>query len=71
MPTIVNVLPAIGELLDLRDKTLLGLEASSLLRKFPDVPVDYLTSLIQIREDVGRTEAKYGIILILSIYFNF
>ncbi|CAK5075146.1 unnamed protein product [Meloidogyne enterolobii] len=58
MPAIVNILPAIGEMLDLRDKTLLGLEASSLVRKYPDIPVEYLTSLIQIREDIGRAEAK-------------
>ena len=58
MPTIVNVLPAVGEVLDLRDKTLLGLEASSLVRKYPDVPVEYLIALIQIREDIGRAEAK-------------
>nr|CAD2169047.1 unnamed protein product [Meloidogyne enterolobii] len=58
MPAIVNILPAIGEVLDLRDKTLLGLEASSLVRKYPDIPVEYLTSLIQIREDIGRAEAK-------------
>lgn len=58
MPAIVNVLPAIGEILDLRDKSFLGLGASALMRKYPDIPVEFLTSIIQIREDIGRTEAK-------------
>ena len=65
MPIIVKILPAIGEVLDLRDKTLLGLEASSLVRKYPDIPVEYLTSLIQIREDIGRAEAKYNHLIVI------
>lgn len=58
MPAIAGVLPAMAEVLDLRDKTLLSLEASTLMRKYPDIPADFLTVLLQIREDIGRSEAK-------------
>lgn len=55
MPMITSVLIAFGEIIDLRDKSLLSLEASSFVRKFPDIPVDLLTSVIQSREDIGRS----------------
>lgn len=58
MPVITQVLPALAEILDLRDKSLLTLEASTFVRKYPDIPVELLTSIIQIREDTSKTEAK-------------
>uniref|UniRef100_A0A914I8A8 Exocyst complex component 3 n=1 Tax=Globodera rostochiensis TaxID=31243 RepID=A0A914I8A8_GLORO len=58
MPTISAVLLAVAEVLDLRDKTLLSLEVSTMMRKFPDIPAEFLTALLQIREDIGRSEAK-------------
>ncbi|KAL3116152.1 hypothetical protein niasHT_002276 [Heterodera trifolii] len=58
MPTVSAVLSAVAEVLDLRDKTLLSLEASTMMRKFPDIPAEFLTVLLQIREDIGRSEAK-------------
>jgi len=58
MPMITPVLSAIAEILDLRDKSLLSLEASSFVRKYPDIHVELLSSIIQIREDIGRSDAK-------------
>ena len=57
-PMMTDVLPAMAEILDLRDKSLLTLEASSFVRKYPDVHVELLTSLIQSREDINGKEAK-------------
>lgn len=58
MPMITPVLLAIADVIDLRDKTLLTLETSTFVRKYPDTYVDLLTAILQIREDVGRSEAR-------------
>lgn len=42
----------------MRDKSLLSLEVSSFARKYPDVHVELLSSLMLTREDIGRNEAK-------------
>lgn len=55
---ITPVLLAIADVIDLRDKTLLTLETSTFVRKYPDTYVDLLTAILQIREDVGRSEAR-------------
>jgi hypothetical protein len=47
-----------ADIIDLRDKSLLPLEATSFVRKFPDVHMELLASLLQAREDVGRAEAR-------------
>lgn len=51
-------MPAIAEIIDLRDKSILPLETSSFVRKYPDIHIELLTSIIQLREDIGRAEAK-------------
>ncbi|KAI1720371.1 exocyst complex component sec6 domain-containing protein [Ditylenchus destructor] len=58
MPMITSVISAMAEVIDLRDKSLLTLEASAFVRKFPDIQVELLTSILQIREDVARTDAR-------------
>lgn len=47
-----------ADILDLTDKSLLSLETSGFVRKFPDIGEDLLTSLIALREDCTRQEAK-------------
>uniref|UniRef100_A0A1I7SJB9 Protein SDA1 n=1 Tax=Bursaphelenchus xylophilus TaxID=6326 RepID=A0A1I7SJB9_BURXY len=57
-PGLLTVLPAMADILDLRDKSLLSLETSSFVRKFPDVQPELLSSLLSLREDLTRQEAK-------------
>lgn len=47
-----------SDVLSLRDKSLLALETTTLVRKFPDIHVELLSALIQTREDMGRVEAR-------------
>jgi hypothetical protein len=53
---LTDILPALAEVLSLRDKGLLALEVSGLVRKFPDITVEHLSGIIQLREDTGRYE---------------
>ncbi|XP_036042920.1 exocyst complex component 3-like protein isoform X5 [Onychomys torridus] len=48
------VLLALGELLNLHDPTLLGLEVAGLRQKFPDVSEDHVSALLDLRGDVSR-----------------
>lgn len=48
----------LSDILDIRDKSLLTLEASSFARKYPSVHAELLSSLLLAREDIGRNEAK-------------
>ncbi|OZC07540.1 exocyst complex component 3 family protein [Onchocerca flexuosa] len=52
------ILTAMSDVLNLRDKSLLALETTTLVRKFPDMHVELLSALIQTREDMGRVEAR-------------
>uniref|UniRef100_A0A9J2PAF8 Exocyst complex component Sec6 n=1 Tax=Ascaris lumbricoides TaxID=6252 RepID=A0A9J2PAF8_ASCLU len=52
------VLVDMSEVLNLRDKSLLALETTSFVRKYPDIHVELLSALIQAREDMGRAEAR-------------
>uniref|UniRef100_A0A915LBU3 Exocyst complex component Sec6 n=1 Tax=Romanomermis culicivorax TaxID=13658 RepID=A0A915LBU3_ROMCU len=54
---ITDVIPAMAEVVKLRDKSLLSLELSTFVRKFPDVTCDQLSGLLMMREDVNRLEA--------------
>uniref|UniRef100_A0A0N5AZF8 Exocyst complex component Sec6 n=1 Tax=Syphacia muris TaxID=451379 RepID=A0A0N5AZF8_9BILA len=52
------ILNAMADVLNLRDKSLLALEVTSFVRKFPAISVEILSGLLQMREDVGRSEAR-------------
>ncbi|VDM46063.1 unnamed protein product [Toxocara canis] len=52
------VLIDMSEVLILRDKSLLALETTSFVRKYPDIHTELLSALIQMREDMGRAEAR-------------
>ncbi|XP_003376096.1 putative exocyst complex component 3 [Trichinella spiralis] len=56
--TVTSVLLAVAEVMSLRDKSLLALEVSSFVQKYPNISVEQLSGLIQMREDVGRSEAR-------------
>ncbi|KRZ70507.1 Exocyst complex component 3 [Trichinella papuae] len=56
--TVTSVLLAVTEVMSLRDKSLLALEVSSFVQKYPNISVEQLSGLIQMREDVGRSEAR-------------
>lgn len=58
MPMLTSVIIAISDIIDLRDRSLLSLEVSTFVRKYPDISVELLTSIIQIREDIGRSDAR-------------
>ena len=47
-----------AEVTCLQDKSLLALEVSSFVRKYPDITSEQLAGLVQLREDVGRSEAR-------------
>ncbi|KRY71713.1 Exocyst complex component 3 [Trichinella pseudospiralis] len=57
--TVTSVLLAVAEVMSLRDKSLLALEVSSFVQKYPNISVEQLSGLIQMREDVGRSEARH------------
>ncbi|KAI6224334.1 Proable exocyst complex component Sec6 [Aphelenchoides fujianensis] len=57
-PIITSVLPAIADILEMADKSLLVLECSGFVRKFPDVHSELLAAVLLCREDIGRNEAK-------------
>ncbi|XP_023231105.1 exocyst complex component 3-like [Centruroides sculpturatus] len=53
-----DALPLLAEVLKLKDASLLSLEISGLIKRYPDISVDQLTALVTLRGDVGRAEAK-------------
>ncbi|KAI6209857.1 Proable exocyst complex component Sec6 [Aphelenchoides besseyi] len=57
-PLITSVLPSIAEIINMTDKSLLSLEVSGFVRKFPDVHTELIAAVLLCREDIGRNEAK-------------
>uniref|UniRef100_A0A7E4UXX1 Exocyst complex component Sec6 n=1 Tax=Panagrellus redivivus TaxID=6233 RepID=A0A7E4UXX1_PANRE len=57
-PMMTAVLVAMADILSLRDKSLLQLETYAFVRKYPDVHVELLASLMQAREDMNAKEAR-------------
>lgn len=53
-----DALPLLAEVLKLKDASLLSLEISGLIKRYPDISVDQLTALVTLRGDVGRMEAR-------------
>ncbi|XP_040838002.1 exocyst complex component 3-like protein isoform X2 [Ochotona curzoniae] len=52
------VLLQLGELLSLRDPTLLGLEVAGLRQQFPDVSEDHVSALLDLRGDLTREQRQ-------------
>lgn len=53
-----EVLPALAEVIKMQDTTLMSLEISGILHKFPDIKDDHIINLLQLRGDTSRAEAK-------------
>ncbi|CAD6198531.1 unnamed protein product [Caenorhabditis auriculariae] len=56
--SLTCVIASAADVISLRDKSLLSLEATSFARKFPNCPIDLLAAIVASREDVGRSEAR-------------
>ncbi|PIO75775.1 hypothetical protein TELCIR_02160 [Teladorsagia circumcincta] len=63
---ISSLISSCGDVISLRDKSLLTLEVTTFSRKYPNIPVDLLAALLASRDDVSRSEAKYEFLLPLS-----
>ncbi|XP_053210277.1 exocyst complex component 3-like [Panonychus citri] len=51
-------LPLLAEFLRLKDLSMLFLEVSGLIKKYPDISVDHLTALLNLREDMAKTNVR-------------
>ncbi|PAV56755.1 hypothetical protein WR25_05016 [Diploscapter pachys] len=58
VPDLFPLLYAIADVIGLKDKSILSLEATGFARKFPNIPVDLLIAVLTMRDDIGRNEAK-------------
>lgn len=54
----LDALPLLAEVLKMKDTSLLSLEVSGLIKQYPDISVDHLQSLLLLRGDMGRNEAR-------------
>ncbi|XP_041361118.1 exocyst complex component 3-like [Gigantopelta aegis] len=55
---IFDVLPAVSEVLKLRDTSMLTLEVMGLVKKYPDIRLEQLINLILCRGDMNRADAR-------------
>ncbi|XP_035226311.1 exocyst complex component 3-like [Stegodyphus dumicola] len=53
-----EALPLLGEVVKLKDISMLSLEISGVIRHYPDVTLEQLVSLILLRGDMSKNEAK-------------
>lgn len=53
-----DVLPALAEVLRLRDTSMLALEITGFAQKYPDIQMEQLVNLILCRGDTSRSDAK-------------
>lgn len=58
-----------ADILSLRDKSLLALESTAFVRKFPDIHSELLSGLLQMREDVGRADARWFFVAFFRLSF--
>ncbi|WKX93298.1 hypothetical protein Q1695_010944 [Nippostrongylus brasiliensis] len=55
---VCSLISNCGEVISLRDKSLLTLEVTTFSRKYPNIPVELLSALLASRDDVSRSEAR-------------
>ncbi|XP_022694976.1 exocyst complex component 3-like isoform X2 [Varroa jacobsoni] len=58
----LDVLKLMAEVLKMKDSSLLSLEMNGLVKKFPEVSADELLSLLDLRGDISRVDARQLII---------
>jgi len=56
--SLFDVLPALSEVLKLKDSSMLTLELMGFAKKYPDIRMEQLVNLILCRGDIGRSDAK-------------
>lgn len=55
---IFHMLPVLAEVLKLKDTSMLSLEVMGVLKKYPDIQMEQLISLLVLRGDMNRSEAR-------------
>ncbi|RCN49296.1 hypothetical protein ANCCAN_04546, partial [Ancylostoma caninum] len=55
---VTSLIASCGDVISLRDKSLLTLEVTTFSRKYPNIPVELLAALLATRDDVSRSEAR-------------
>ncbi|XP_076082869.1 exocyst complex component 3-like isoform X2 [Mytilus galloprovincialis] len=55
---IFNVLPVLAEVLKLKDTSMISLEIMGVVKKYPDIRVEHLISLLVLRGDMNRADAR-------------
>ncbi|CAL2033431.1 unnamed protein product [Caenorhabditis brenneri] len=58
LPLLTSIIATAGDVISLKDKSLLSLEATSFARKFPNCPAELLAAILATRDDVGRSDAR-------------
>jgi len=61
-------LPLLAEFLKLKDLSMLFLEVSGLVKRYPDIKVEHLTALLSLREDMAKTNVKKQVEDMMSEY---
>lgn len=56
--TPLDALPLLAEVLKMKDTSLLSLEVSGLIKRYPDISGEHLQSLLLLRGDMARNEAR-------------
>lgn len=57
-PSPLEALPLLAEVLKMKDTSLLSLEVSGLIKRYPDISADHLQALLMLRGDMSRNEAR-------------
>jgi len=61
-------LPLLAEFLKLKDLSMLFLEVSGLVKRYPDIKVEHLTALLSLREDMAKTNVRKQVEDMMSEY---
>ncbi|KAG8192270.1 hypothetical protein JTE90_002097 [Oedothorax gibbosus] len=61
-----DAIPLVAEVIKLKDISMLSLEISGVIRNYPDVTLEQLVTLILVRGDVGKNDAKQLVLDIMS-----
>ncbi|XP_077496023.1 exocyst complex component Sec6 isoform X1 [Amblyomma americanum] len=54
----LDTLPLLAEVIKMKDTSLLSLEVSGLIKRYPDISGEHLQSLLMLRGDMSRNEAR-------------
>lgn len=57
VPKLTVILKTIAEMLQLKDKGMLSLEAASVVHNYPDMPQELLFGIVDARDDITSSES--------------